>query len=187
MSLNSPLMRRVTALGLLATPMIVALGAFAIWAVGYWSEASQRITAAQNRIRAAEARMIQVSGYGLLGDAWREFAREDGSGLVREADADAAREIVLKRAADAFAGAGGGLQSATLLDSLVEPGLEHMRFEAHGAVEADKLPLFLTALERGSPRLFLDLLDLQADAAGGRLDVALRASAFRLTDKEGRQ
>lgn len=178
----SPLTRRMTAIGLLAAPVIVGLGLFTIWAVSYWSEASLRIRSAEERIHVAEARAIQISGYALVQDAWKEYAATPASGLILKSAA-VAEATVESRAREAFAASGGALRRYTPLPVRQEPGVDQLGAEAIGELPAEALPIFLAALETGAPRLFLDMLDVQPvdGAAAGRLRVALRVSAFRLT------
>ncbi len=185
----SPFTRRVTAISLLAAPLIVGLGAFSIWAISYWSEASIRIHAAQERIHAAEARSIQISGYSLLKEAWAEFSATSASGLILASDEKAAEQAVEARAKAAFASVGGALARYTPLAIQREPGLAQHGAEARGDLPAEALPIFLASLETGAPRLLLTMLDVQprTDGPDGRLKVVLRASAFRLTAKEAAQ
>lgn len=183
MSGASPFTRRLTAIGLLAAPLIVALGAFAIWAVSYWSEASIRIHDAQERIHAAEARTIQISGYALLQDAWTEFSATPASGLILTENEIEAEEAVSARARNVFASVGGSLNHYAPLAIRREPGLARHGAELRGELPADQLPVFLAALESGAPRLLLDMIDAQPRDEKS-LKVVLRASAFRLTDGE---
>lgn len=181
------LISRLTALGLLATPLLVALGAFAVWSIGHWTEAGRRIVEAEDRLHAAEARLAQVDGYGLLGEAWRDYAASDASGLVLEPGEDAARAALAARIAEAFDAAGGDALGVAHLSTREEPGLAELRLEAGGRVPAASLPGFLDSLEATSPFLHVDLLDLRArpDASpGAPLSVRLRVSAFQLRPEE---
>ena len=184
MSGASPFTRRLTAIGLLAAPLIVALGAFAIWAVSYWSEASIRIHEAQERIHAAEARTIQISGYALLQDAWTEFSATPSSGLILTENEVEAEEAVSTRARGMSLRQWAARSTTTRpLAIRREPGLARHAAELRGELPADQLPVFLAALESGAPRLLLDMIDAQPRDEKS-LKVVLRASAFRLTDGE---
>lgn len=188
MSASNPVARRVTAIGILVTPVIVALGAFSIWAASYWTEATQRIHAAQSRIHAAEARSIQVSGYALVLDAWREHAKTEASGLVLGAEPALAQASVAARAKSAFAAAGGVVQRYIPADARIENGVRVHDIEAIGVLPTEGLPRLVSALETGAPRLFVEMLDVQPEAdRNDRIRVALRARAYGVAAKEAKQ
>lgn len=175
---------RAVAAAIAFGPLVVAVIAFAAWAVTAWGAAGARIEAASEAIHRIDARRSQAELYGPLGGSWREFAASSGSGLVRDPDVAAAAAAVVTRVEDYFAEAGGDGVVSVIGVTPARDGLELIHAEARGILPQSEMPTFLANLESDEPFLFVEFLDIRRASGDGApaLDVRVRFSAYRLTE-----
>ena len=175
---------RYTALGLAFGPIALVGAIFAIWAIGGWLDASDRIRAANESLHELEARRSQAEIYGPLGKNWAEYAASEGSGLMLEPDRQSAKIAFISRVERLFESVedGDGVVTVIGFDE-PEAGLEVLRAEARGRMSEAALPGFLETLEAQKPFVFVEALDVRrAPDAEGRpvMELRLRLSAFRI-------
>lgn len=182
---------RTLALAVVLGPAALLTGAFMVWAVGGWITTGRALSTEDYLRHAAEARATHAGFYGELGEAWRDYAATEISGLSQERSAFAAERAMLQRVEQLFARHEGMSLSGETLPRAQFNGADRLRAEARGRLPEGALAGFLEALETQPPFLFVDLLELRpAEGVAPRndglaqLDVRLRVSTFRIEEAD---
>lgn len=174
---------KLAAVAIAFGPIVVLGLGFAGWAVASWVDAGRRISEAEAALHRIEARRSQAELYGPLGESWVEFAASSSSGLVQAPDRRTAAEALTTRVEELMTRADGATGVVSIFGAEeVELGLEVMRGEAVGRMPQAALPVFLDALEKDTPFLFVEFLDLRPARGGGAkvMDLRLRFVAYRM-------
>ncbi len=182
---------RALAVSLVAAPLALGATSFSYWALIRWLDTGEAIARADLARHEADARATHASFYAELGDAWRDYAATEISGLSREETAAEAERAITRRLRQLFERHEGAAVVAEPLVARDQDGARRLGAEARGRLPEAALASFLESLETQPPFLFVDLLELESlarasGASGGlsQVSVRLRVSAYRIAEAD---